>query len=319
MGRTETAEPQQLAAMDKAENQDLRSKIARVVQYIPGGALLFAVGTLIVLGYFGWYYYGADHLDRAFYSLRLEKLVVTPQPAWIKSPVAEEVYQNGRLDRISLLDPRATASVARAFEAHHWVKSTSRVSKSVGNRVTVDLIYRRPVAMVFYENHNSEADSNDVKLGFYPIDDEGTVLPRGDFNSDDVWNYFMIFAQDARPAGEVGWPYGDVRITEALQLCEFLQPQREAFQLQEIWVQHDNLVSASSPWSLTIRTRDRTREITWGHAPSAEGAGELPAEEKLHRLVAWLKQPLPTSPGEVQRIDLRTSTSTPTTPVSRRQ
>ncbi len=304
--------------MDKAENQDLRSRIAHVVQHIPGGALLFAVGTLVVLGYFGWYYYGADHLDQAFYSLRLEKLVVTPQPPWIKSPIAEEVYQNGRLDRISLLDPRATASVARAFETNHWVKTTSRVSKSVGNRVSVDLIYRRPVAMVFYENHKNDLDPNAVKQGFYPIDNEGTVLPRGDFSEEDVWNYFMIFAQDARPAGDVGWPYGDVRITEALRLCEFLQPQHDAFQLQEVWVQHDNLASGSSPWSLTVRTRDRTREIIWGHAPRAEGTGELPAEEKLRRLVTWLKQPLPTSPGEVHRIDLRSSTST-TTPVSHRQ
>jgi len=303
--------------MDKAGNQDMRSKIAHVIQHIPGGALLFAIGTLVVLGYFGWYYYGADHLDQAFYSLRLEKLVVTPQPAWIKSPVAEEVYQNGRLDRISLLDPRATAAVARAFETHHWVKTTSRVSKSIGNRVTVDLIYRRPAAMVSYEEHNSESDPNDVKLFFYPIDEEGTVLPSADFSSDDAWNYFMIFARDARPAGTIGMPYGDVRITEALRLCEFLQPQRDAFQLQEVTVQHDNMASGASPWILTISTRDRTRQIIWGHAPQSEGTGELPAEEKLRRMVAWLKQPLPTSPGEVHRIDLLSPTSTATTPVSR--
>jgi hypothetical protein len=305
--------------MDKAGNQDMRSIIAHVVQHIPGGALLFAVGTLVVLGYFGWYYYGADHLDQAFYSLRLEKLVVTPQPAWIKSPVAEEVYQNGRLDRISLLDPRATAAVARAFETHHWVKTTSRVSKSIGNRVTVDLIYRRPAAMVSYEEHINESDPNDVKLFFYPIDEEGTVLPGADFSREDVWNYFMIFARDASPAGTIGMPYGDVRITEALRLCEFLQPQRDTFQLQEITVQHDNLASGASPWILTISTRDRTRQIIWGHAPRAEGTGELPAEEKLRRMVAWLKQPLPTSPGEVHRIDLLSPTSTATTPVSRRQ
>lgn len=304
--------------MDKAEKQDLRSKISYVVQHIPGGALLFAVGTLIVVGYFGWYYYGADHLDQAFYSLRLEKLVVTPQPAWIKSPVVEEVYHNGRLDRISLLDPRATAAVAQAFETHHWVKTTARVSKSVGNRVTVDLIYRRPAAMVSYEVHNSDSDPNDVKLFFLPIDEEGTVLPGDDFSSADVWNYFMIFAQDARPAGEIGMPYGDVRITEALRLCELLQPQRDAFQLQEVTVQHDSLASGASPWILTISTRDRTRKIIWGHAPQAETTGELPAQEKLRRMVAWLKQPLPTSPGEVHHIDLRSSTST-TTPVSRRQ
>jgi hypothetical protein len=307
-----------LAAIEKAENQDLRAKIAYVFQHIPGGALLFAVGTLIVLGYFGWYYYGADHLDQAFYSLRLEKLTVTPQPPWIKSHVAEEVYQNGRLDRISLLNPRATAAVAQAFETHYWIKTTTRVSKAVGGRVMVDLVYRRPVAMVFYEKHNSQSDPTDVTKGFFPIDEVGTVLPTADFNSDDVWKYFMIIAQDARPAGDVGMPYGDVRITEALQLCEFLEKQRDAFQLQEIWVQHDNFASSASPWSLSIVTRDKTREIVWGHAPHVEGTDELPAEEKLRRMVAWLRQPLATGPGEAHRLDLRSPTSS-STPVSRRK
>lgn len=304
--------------MDKAEHFSLRSKIAAIVQRIPGGALLFAVGTLVIFGYFGWYYYGADHLDHALYSLRLEKLSVTPQPPWIKAQVAEDVYQNGRLDRISLLDARANAAIAQAFETHPWVDTTTRVSKAVGGRVTVDLVYRRPAAMVFFEKQNDAEPSATKKAFFFPIDEEGTVLPTDDFSSDDVWNYFMIFADEARPAGDTGMPYGDVRITQALQLCQFLAKYRETYQLQEIWVHHDNLASVASPWSLTILTRDKSRAIVWGHAPQNEDRGELPADEKLSRMLAWLKQPVPASPGEIHRIDLRTATS-PTTPVSRQR
>ena len=87
--------------MDKANKLDLRGKLGYALQRIPGGAVLFAVLALVVLGYFGWFYYGADHLDRALYSLKLENLTVTPQPAWIKSNVADEVFSHGRLDRIS--------------------------------------------------------------------------------------------------------------------------------------------------------------------------------------------------------------------------
>ncbi len=303
--------------MDKAEHSSLRNRIAAIVQHIPGGALLFAVGMLVIFGYFGWYYYGADHLDHALYSLRMEKLSVTPQPPWIKTPVAEEVYRNGRLDRISLLDARANAAIAQAFETHHWVDTTTRVSKAVGGRVSVDLVYRQPIAMVFFEKQN-DANPSKVSKGFFPIDGEGTVLPTADFSSEDVWSYFMIIAEEARPAGDTGMPYGDVRITQALTLCQFLAKHRETYQLQEIWVNHDSLASGPSPWSLTVITRDKTRAIVWGHAPQYEARGELPADEKLTRMLAWLKQPVSASPGEVHRIDLRTASS-PTTPVSRQQ
>ncbi len=302
--------------MDKAKNQDLRSNIAFVIQHIPGGALLFAAMSLIVLGYFGWYYYGADHLDQALYSLQLEKLTVTPQPAWIKTNVAHEVYNNSRLDRISLLDPRATSTVAQAFEAHEWVKTTQRVNKTVGGKVVVELVYRRPAAMIFVTSLDSATGKE--KPGFLPIDNEGTLLPsEPHFSPDDVWNYFQIFAQDAQPAGRLGMPFGDVRIMEALNLCEFLDKYREPLGLAFIEVYQDNLASGPSPWVLHAFTRDKRREIIWGHAPRLESNGELPADEKLKRLVSWMERPLSAESTQTLTLDLRYSSSM--TPVSTRR
>ncbi|MEZ6137861.1 MAG: hypothetical protein R3C53_23485 [Pirellulaceae bacterium] len=62
----------------------LRQRVVDVLQYIPGGALLFAVVPMLVLGYLGWFYYGADHIDGAFYSVNFEHITVTQQPPWIK-------------------------------------------------------------------------------------------------------------------------------------------------------------------------------------------------------------------------------------------
>lgn len=301
--------------MDSAATQSLRSKLALVARHIPGGALLFAVLMLVVLGYFGWYYYGAEHLDQALYSLRLENMTVTPKPDWIKGRIDQEVYEKHRLDRISLLDPRANATIAQAFETHHWVKTTSRVSKSAGGKVVVDLVYRRPAAMIYVQR--VDPVTGQAKDGFFPIDNEGTMLPSADFTEKDVRRYFIIFAQDAHPAGDVGMPYGDVRVSAALSLCEFLEPYREQFGLEVIEVQQDSLAGGSSPWTLIAFTRDKRREIVWGHAPSAEASGELPAEEKLKRLVAWLQQPLPTDSQAVQAIDLRYAASV--TPIASRR
>jgi hypothetical protein len=268
--------------------------------------LLFAVLPLVILGYFGWFYYGADHLDQALYALRAENMQTTPQPNWIKSNVADEVFTNGRLDRISLLDPRANAAIAQAFETHNWVKSVTRVTKSVGGSVVVDVIYRQPAAMVYYEKETVDPATREVteaSQGFFPIDEEGTVLPTQDFTSDDVWNYFMIMAENARPAGDVGMPYGDARVTAALALCDYLRPYRDEYRLQKIFVRHDNATTGPSPWLLSIVTRDN-REIVWGHAPQAESMGESLAEQKLGRVLAWLKQPEASSAAS-NRLDVR--------------
>ena len=302
--------------MDKPQNPDLRSKIAFVVQHIPGGALLFAVLSLVVLGYLGWYYYGADHLDQALYALRLEKLTVTQQPPWIKTNIAEEVYNNSRLDRLSLLDSRATSTVAQAFEAHEWVKTTQRVNKTVGGKVVVELVYRRPAAMIYVTSVNKETG---VEVpGFLPIDNQGTLLPsEPHFAPDDVWNYFQIFAKDAEPTGRLGMPFGDVRIMEALKLCEFLEKYREPLGLAVIEVSQDNLASGPSPWVLHAFTRDKRREIIWGHAPRLEGTGELPADEKLKRLLSWMEKALPAQSTQTLTLDLRYASSM--TPVSTRR
>ncbi len=296
--------------MDKADNQNLRNRLVALLQHLPGGGLLVAVILLVVLGYFGWTYYAAEHLDRALYSLRYENLAITPQPPWIKSNIAEAVYESCKLDRVILLEPRATATIAQAFETNKWVKATSRVSKAVGGKVRVELIYRRPVAMIYCESEVRElpSDAPRIKKGFFPIDEDGTMLPTEDFGEKDPWNYFMIFAEDARPGGEIGMPYGDVRITEAIELCGVLEPHRVSFDLQFITVNHDGLGAGPSPWILTIATRDRSREIIWGHAPGITDSGELPTEEKLNRMLAWLKEnATPGASAEVKTIDLRQS------------
>ncbi|MCA9133604.1 MAG: hypothetical protein KDA45_10635 [Planctomycetales bacterium] len=300
--------------MDSAEKLNLRERLASIVQRIPGAAMLFAAALLVVLGYFGWFYYGADHLDQALYSLRFDKLQVTPQPDWIKSDVANEVYTAGRLDRISLLEPRATAAIAQAFETHTWVASITRVTKSAGGSVNVDVVYRRPVAMVYTEYYPDPSPENPgppkLTKGFYAVDESGTVLPRHDFTREDVRDYFLIFAQNARPAGEVGMPYGDVRISEALRLCTFLEPHRHRLHLQEIWINHDGVGSGPSPWTLLVTTEDN-REIVWGHAPGTENSGELPAPQKLEQMLAWLQAPRDES-KTTARLDLRhTSAHTP--------
>ena len=182
------------ASKDKEVKPSGLQTLARWMHYIPGGALLFAVTPLLILGYFAWRNWGAEHLDVALYAVKLENLVTTPQPTWIRnSQVREEVFKNSGLGQLSVLDPQASATIAHAFESHCWVQRASRVQKLPGGKVTVDIAYRRPIAMVYYDG-NANPSSANVKTGFFPVDEEGIVLPPADFDENQVRNYFVVIA-----------------------------------------------------------------------------------------------------------------------------
>lgn len=275
------------------EPESLRERLVALLHLVPGGALLFAIIPLVVLGYLGWFYYGADHLDQALYAVTAEDLEVTPQPTWIRRNVTDEVFHNNRLDRVSLLDPKSNATIAQAFETHPWVKSAKRVTKSAGGRVAVDLVFRKPLAMVYCQPSDEASAAGDdqsvSQAGFFPIDADGVILPVDDFDESHVWEHFLIFAQGARPAGDIGMPFGDSRITEALRLCAFLEPQRKQLGIQRVYVDHDPRAQGPNTLIVTLETNDK-HLVRWGHVPGAEDPRESAPADKLRVLNSWLEQ-----------------------------
>jgi hypothetical protein len=275
---------------------------------LPGAGFVFALIPLLLIGYFGWYHWGAEHLDRALYALRMENVELTPQPGWLRTDVREEVFRNGALEQVSLLDPQATATIAHAFDAHACVKTTVRVRKAGRGKVQVDLLYRMPAAMVYYERPTqSDGGLALISKGCFPIDDEGVVLPTTEFTREQVFEYFLIFAAGTAPKGDVGMAFGDPRIMEALDLTKLLAPLRVPLKLERIYVEQDPVVGSPSPWVLRIVTKDRREVITWGHAPGKEISGEPRPEAKLAALQKWF-QTLPSilpADGKPAEVDLR--------------
>ncbi len=260
--------------------------LAQWIRYIPGGALIFAITPLLILGYFAWKNWGAEHLDVALYAVRIENLVTTPQPTWIRNTkVREEVFKDSCLGQLSVLDPQASATIAHAFQSHSWVQRASRVQKLPGGKVTVDIVYRRPIAMVYYDGQASPAAATDKK-GFFPVDEDGVVLPLADFDQSQVRNYFVVIAEGATPPSDIGMTYSDTRIKQSLLLCRLLEPARVELRLELIDVERDNRMGGPNPWVMRIKTSDN-RIIHWGHAPGSEAPGEPTAQEKFNNLIAW--------------------------------
>ena len=275
------------ASKDKEVKPSGLQQFAQWMHYVPGGALLFAVAPLLIIGYFAWYYWGAHHLDTALYAVKLENLVTTPQPTWIRSTkVRDEVFNAGGLGQLSLLDPQASATIAHAFESHSWVQRTTYVKKNADGKVNVDLIYRRPIAMIHYKSSDLSPNSVQVKEGYFPVDEEGVVLPMVDFDQSQVPNYFLVYLEGATPPSDVGMPFSDLRIRQALVLCRYLESIRVEMRLQAIYIVRDIHLGDLNPWGLCIQTSDK-RRIIWGHAPGAESPNEPLAQEKLAALTQW--------------------------------
>lgn len=268
------------------ETRSFRDRMLHVLHVVPGGSLLFALIPLVIFGYWGWYHYAANRIDRTFYSLKIDQVQISTQPAWIKSSVLEEVFKEKRLDRINTLDPSANADIASAFETHPWVKSATRVRKYSG-AVAVDLVYRQPLAMI--QVPYQESESGKWKQGFYPVDQYGVVLPVSDFSQSQVFEFLLIDIEniDRTPTGMA---YADVRVHHALKLAQFLEVSGQRSELEIKWlrVTRDNDVSTGKPWLLQLQTGDN-RLIVWGHTPGDEVGGENPPDRKLSDLANWLK------------------------------
>lgn len=274
------------------------------IRNTPGSGLAFAVVPLLLIGYLGWYHYGAKRLDVSLYALKLENIEITPQPRWIHTDLKSEIYRLNRLSQLSLLEPSATATIAHAFEANVCIKSANHVRKLSGGKVQIDVTYRQPAAMVLVDQTNMPGMSGPSR-GVHAIDDEGVVLPRSEFSSAQVYDYFVIRADKLQLEGKDNIGFRDPRIGVALALCKLLEPVRAELRLEIIDVEADGMdlqLGGFNSWNLTIRGKD-DRTIVWGHAPGKETKDEMLVDEKIASLRAWMAAPL--SAGTDPKLDLR--------------
>ncbi len=263
------------------------SHLWRGLQAIPRAAILSLIGPsiLLLVGYMGWRYYGAKALDSTFYALKQENVHLTNTPTWLRTNIVEEVYQGSGLGRMSLLDDQTAAVVARAFDAHPWIRKTYRVQKMAGGQLLVNVEYRVPVAMVYCQSEPDETTGNAARESFLPIDSQGVLLPTKDFTQSDVPNYLLIYARNIRAADHrrVGTPMGDSQIEEAVLLCRELQSIRTEANIVGVYV-YPSRRAGKAKWALEITTRGGPR-IMWGSAPGLEGIGEPHAALKMRRLL----------------------------------
>jgi hypothetical protein len=241
-----------------------------------------AIGALVVVALFTfggwrvWNHVRDDVLARPEYTLAAHLIQITPPPDWIRADVKTEALRDGSLDgMLSVMDEQLSEQLARAFRLHPWVASVQSVVRHYPGRVTVELVYRSPAAMV------------EVPGGLYPVDAEGVLLPSADFSVAEVRKYPRVGGIETQPLGPVGSNWGDRAVTGAAKVAQALRDVWHEWRLyciRRLPARVGHVAEAEAEYELI--TEDGTT-IHWGHAPGNEAAGELPAAEKRSRLAAY--------------------------------
>lgn len=224
-----------------------------------------------------------DLATRPEYRISEGRIALTPPPRWIPADIIQQVFEQAGLDEpLSLQDPTLSERIAAAFHTHPWVEKVISVRKAWPARVYVDVVYRRPVAMVRGID------------GYYPIDSSGTLLPGRDFTAADVERYPVLDNVASVPEGRLGENWGDPAVAEAALLAEVLLEQQEG---QPTWWERLQLASIEVPAApknvesvddlqFELRTRGGSK-ILWGRGPRSQHPGELEVARKLDRLAEF--------------------------------
>lgn len=275
------------AAKRKAESAPA-GLVARLLPFLrqPYRRWFIALALVAGLGggaYYGWQRVGPQVTRGSEYLLQPDQIETTPPPPWIRSDVRGEVIRDGGLSGLSILDRELTVKIARAFGLHTWVEDVRRVSKEHPARVVVDLVYRRPVAMI-------EVTMND-RPGLLPVDVNGVLLPPGDFSAEQARDYLRVSLADATPAGPVGTPWGDPRVDGAARIAAVLQEHWKPLGLYRVAVEQAAPPPAVATDTVFVLGTRRGAQIVWGAAPLANSVADVKAAlAKVERLVAYVEQ-----------------------------
>ncbi len=258
-------------------HRPLRDLLRRLIK-APTALAIVWPALLVVAGYVAWHQWGAEHVANRFHGIDPALIEVSEAPSFVRTDVVEAVYRDTAMESLSLLDRKATAKIASAFSLHPWVRRVVSVRKLPGGVIDVRLQYRHPVAMVLVPDPNSSRSG----YGFFPVDEDGIMLPSDEFAGSETMQYIHIVVPGVYATGKYGSPFGDSRVDSAAKLAAVLAQHRVAADIVSIDVPGDPRLSEAPQLELTTGSG---KKRFWGSPPGMELPGEPTAAMKLQSLL----------------------------------
>ncbi len=283
----------------KSSNPNWPWWLEALVGYLRGSGRWVAGMVLLAAGFgggawLGWQVVREWVLFSEAYLVQKEHLVAVPQqPDWIASDVMAEVFRAATRDGpLYLWQERLSEQLADAFRQHPWVAKVHQVRKSYPTRIEVQLQWRRPVCMVWWQ---------DRRLA---VDEEGTLLPEMQLAPTDLQKYPHLFGAFVPPPRVPGLRWQDVHVLEGVQVAAALLPLWEKLHLAAI--QAAPLPTGASAQTIYELLTQGGRRIIWGLGPSSQHSAEPTIPDKIARLQRYVQQyGSLDSPQGTQTLDLR--------------
>ncbi len=280
-GRSKREEVERDGARESNRQARGGSLVARLLRSMRGRVLLtvgvLAIVGVVVVGRMVWLHVREHVAARDDYRLTAADISITAPPPWIHANVKAEAIHDGLSEApLSILDDGLVERIHSVFSLHPWVAKVQRVTKSHPAHVEVEIVYRRPVAMV------------EVPGGWYPVDAEGVLLPIDDFSPADARSYPLLSGVESSPIGGAGVKWGDAVVFGGAKVAESLRPLWSEFALRKIrWAKPAAGSDPSAPAMFELLTVGGN-VILWGAAPGTETSGEPTAQQKIVRLKAYV-------------------------------
>ncbi len=200
-----------------------------------------------------------------------------PPPDFAPRNLLEQVQLRANLDpELSVLDTELPRRLAEAFAGHPWIEQVIAVRNTWPASVTIELKYRRPVALI------------QVNDGFYAVDAKGVLLPPSDFNQESLQQYLPVAGIASRPRGAAGQVWSDPAVLGAAKLADFLGARWKPLGLAGIEIPA-GVGSKPDDLRFELKTAGGSR-ILWGRIPGSTHPGELAARQKLGRLEKYIAE-----------------------------
>lgn len=245
-------------------------------------SMLFRVA--LVAGVCALWPYAAQRLPslgkRSEYRISFRQIQISPAPdKHIPADLIEQVERiAGFTGELSILDDHLASDIAEAFSRHPWVAKVVRVKKAFPSSISVELEYRRPVAMV------------QVGTTRIPVDNQAVVLPVGDLSQEECDRLPLVQNILSKPAARPGIIWSDPNLQVAIRLADLLGDKWNALKLEAISVaRHVDLAEAADDVQLELSGLGGSK-ILWGRSPDSDHPGELEPSQKIRRLENYLAE-----------------------------
>jgi hypothetical protein len=227
--------------------------------------------------------------DQERFQVAFPDIDCQPPPGVARSDFLDEVlyYADGP-ERFSILEEGLADKLKQRFARHPWVERVDKVEVQPPSTVRVQLTFRQTVLAVVVQTGTAGIGFSDgKKLPVRGVDAKGILLPK----KAPLAAGLPVLDKVSGPLGQVGKPWGDVRVEEAARLALLLQPHQQRLQLT--WM----------TWSAQgLVLRGPNVKVVWGDSKAVDVAGD---ETKLQRLLAEQPWPAPPLPGLMYEMDVR--------------